>query len=78
ESYIGEINVAPGDSPYEPGYGLVDMFANYKFDNGLELSANVSNLFDKSYSPALSTAPGGNPIDTGRGRTFFVTAKAKF
>lgn len=78
ESYIGEINVAPGDSPYEPSYGLVDLFADYKFDNGLELSANVSNLFDKSYSPALSTAPGGDPIDTGRGRTFFVTAKAKF
>lgn len=78
ESYIGEINVAPGDSPYEPGYGLVDLFANYKFDNGLEFSANVANLFDKSYSPALSTAPGGNPIDTGRGRTFFVTAKATF
>jgi hemoglobin/transferrin/lactoferrin receptor protein len=78
ESYIGEINVAPGDSPYEPGYGLVDLFANYKFDNGLELSANVSNLFNKSYSPALSTAPGGNPIDTGRGRTIFLTAKARF
>lgn len=78
ESYIGEINVAPGDSPYEPSYGLVDLFANYKFDNGLEISANVSNLLDKSYSPALSTPPGGSPIETGRGRTFFLTAKATF
>ena len=78
KSYVGEVNVAPGASPYEPGYGLVDLFANYKFENGLELSANVSNVFDKSYSPALSTPPGGTTVETGRGRTFFITAKANF
>ncbi len=78
ESYVGEVNVGPGQSPYEPGYGLVDLFANYKFENGIELSANVSNVFDNSYTPALSTPPGGSTVDTGRGRTFFITAKAKF
>lgn len=78
ESYIGEVNAAPGQRPFEPGYGLVDLFANYRFRNGLELSANVVNVFDETYTPALSTPPGGSAIDTGRGRTFLVTAKATF
>lgn len=78
ESYVGEDNVGPGVSPYEPGYELVDLFANYKFENGIELSANVSNVFDTAYTPALSTPPGGSSVETGRGRTFFLTAKAVF
>lgn len=80
KSYIGEINDYFGRGAYEPGYELVDLFANYKFDSGFEISANVSNLFNKSYSPALSTSPNpyGPPETTGRGRTFFVTAKATF
>lgn len=78
ESYVGTVNVGAGVSPYEPGYELVDLFANYKFDSGLEISANVANLFDKAYTPALSTPPGGSAIETGRGRTFFLTAKATF
>ncbi|ODT15230.1 MAG: hemin receptor [Kaistia sp. SCN 65-12] len=60
-------------------YTLVDAFANYKFDNGLDLSANVSNLFDKTYTPAssnISGAPAG--LDSGRGRTFLLTAKMQF
>ena len=78
KSYVGEINVAAGDDPHEKGYATVDLFANYLFDNGFELNANVTNLFDRSYTPALSTSPGSAGIDTGRGRTFLVTAKARF
>lgn len=78
ESYVGEPNVGPGEDPHEPGYGLVDLFANYRLKNGLELSANVVNLFDETYTPALSTPPGGSSVDTGRGRTFLFTAKATF
>jgi hemoglobin/transferrin/lactoferrin receptor protein len=77
ESYIGEVNVAPGQSPYQDGYELVDIFTNYKFQNGLELTASVLNVFDKEYTPALSTSP-SITVDTGRGRTFLVTAKATF
>ncbi|URK87288.1 TonB-dependent receptor [Rhizobium sp. RCAM05350] len=77
ESYIGEINVAPGQSPYQDGYELVDIFTNYKFKNGFELTASVLNVFDKEYTPALSTSP-SITVDTGRGRTFLVTAKATF
>lgn len=79
ESYIGDINVTPPASPYEPGYNLVDLFANYEFENAFELGATVSNLFNTVYTPVLST-PGSNPATTptGRGRTFQVTAKATF
>ncbi|BCP55988.1 hemin receptor [Kaistia sp. 32K] len=59
-------------------YTLVDAFANYKFDNGLDLSANVTNLFDKTYEPALSGNTGSALKDTGRGRTFLLTAKMQF
>ncbi|WP_428425617.1 TonB-dependent receptor domain-containing protein [Pararhizobium sp.] len=77
KSYIGEVNVAPGQSPYQDGYELVDIFTNYKFKNGFELTASVLNVFDKEYTPALSTSP-SITVDTGRGRTFLVTAKATF
>ena len=59
------------------GYGVVDLFANYQWENGLELTASVTNVFDKTYTPASSTIQ-STTIDTGRGRTFMVTAKARF
>lgn len=73
-AFVGEINRTP---PNVPGYGLVDLFANYKFENGFQVTATVTNLFDKTYTPSSSTIA-GSTIDTGRGRTFLVTAKAKF
>ncbi|MBP2233722.1 hemoglobin/transferrin/lactoferrin receptor protein [Sinorhizobium kostiense] len=76
-AFIGDVNVSPPASAFVNGYGLVDLFANYKFENGLELTGSVTNLFDKAYTPASSTIA-GNTVDTGRGRTFLVTAKAKF
>ena len=94
ESYIGAINAgtpaqrAPYGSPYMPGYTLVDFFSSYKFDQGIELGFNVNNVFDEVYTPALSTTftegtkcYGSNQvgcIDSGIGRTFFLTAKAQF
>ena len=79
--------------PFMPGYTLVDLFTSYRFDNGFELGATVVNLFDVDYTPALTTpiVPFGpatptncfgsnlpNCSDYGRGRTFLLTAKAKF
>jgi hemoglobin/transferrin/lactoferrin receptor protein len=91
ESYIGAVNVGPVSpygSPYMPGYTLVDFFSSYKFDQGVELGFNVNNVFDEVYTPALSTTfsegtkcYGSNQvgcIDSGIGRTFFLTAKAQF
>lgn len=76
QSYIGDVNAGSG-SAYKPGYSLVDIFSNYKFENGFEVTASVTNVFDKAYTPASSTIA-GSTIDTGRGRTFMLTAKAKF
>ncbi len=77
-SYVGEVNVPASQSPYEPGYGLVDLFANWTFNDAFELRGNVSNLTDKAYTPALSTPAGGTDIETGRGRTWSLTAKLRF
>jgi hemoglobin/transferrin/lactoferrin receptor protein len=77
-AYQGTINVPAGTSPYTPGYQLVDLFANYKLQNGVELGANIANVFDVAYTPALSTPGTTAGIPTGRGRTFELTAKASF
>lgn len=87
EAFVGLVN-NPTD-PYTDGYTLVDVFSSYKFDNGLQLGATVTNVFDVTYTPATSTPPssscgsfipGACPPgpDTGRGRTFLLTAKAQF
>ncbi len=76
-SFIGEENAYAGD-PWEPGYALVDLFAHWAFDNGLSLRANVSNLADTAYTPALSTPAGGTSVDTGRGRSLTFSARYAF
>jgi len=80
-NYVGETQ--GGEALFGPqadwaAYTLVDAFANYKFDNGLDLSANITNLFDKAYTPALSNIASAPAMDTGRGRTFLLTAKMQF
>ena len=80
-SYVGETRGGAGffgtQAADWDAYTLVDAFANYTFDNGLDLSANVTNLFDKAYTPASSNISGFTG-DTGRGRTFLLTAKMQF
>jgi hemoglobin/transferrin/lactoferrin receptor protein len=89
KSDVGAINVGGFyASRYMPGYTLVDFFSTYKVTDNLELGFNINNLFDKNYTEALTTAffegpncygsnlPGCN--DTGMGRTFYLTAKARF
>jgi hemoglobin/transferrin/lactoferrin receptor protein len=91
ESYVGQVNVgAFYTAPYMPAYTVVDLFSSYKFNEGLTTSINVDNLFDESYTPALSTTQGfpGSPTcfgsnapgcnTTGMGRTVYFTARAQF
>jgi len=68
---------APSGESIE-GYTVLDLFGNYKLDNGIELGVNISNVFDAEYTPALSYTPSSGGIDTGRGRTIEFTAKATF
>ncbi len=53
-------------------YGLVDIFATYKFNENVDLSFKVTNLFDKTYTPSLSTS------GSGQGRTFVVATQFQF
>jgi hemoglobin/transferrin/lactoferrin receptor protein len=87
EAFIGLVN-NPID-PYTDGYTIVDLFSSYKFDSGFELGGTVTNVFDAAYTPATSTPPSSSCVpfpptvcpatpDTGRGRTFLLTAKAQF
>jgi len=76
-AFIGNENAWMG-APWEPGYHLTDIFANYRFDSGLELRVNVSNVGDTTYNPVLSTAPGGAVAKAGRGRTANVQVRFNF
>jgi hemoglobin/transferrin/lactoferrin receptor protein len=64
---VGYTGVTQSDS-----YGLVDVFANYKFTDNVDLTLKVNNLFDKSYTPFLSTS------GSGQGRTFLVATQFQF
>lgn len=61
-----------GVSRDDESYGLVDIFANYKFTDNVDLTLKVNNLFDKSYTPFLSTS------GSGQGRTFLVATQFQF
>jgi len=76
-AFIGEDNAWMGP-PWEPGYDLTDIFANYRFDSGVELRLNVTNLGDTAYNPVLSTAPSGTVAKAGRGRTANVSVRFDF
>ncbi|WP_244534703.1 TonB-dependent receptor [Hyphomicrobium sp. CS1GBMeth3] len=79
EAYIGEINVAPGAHPFTDGYELLDLYASYKTDYNTTLGVTVTNVFDRAYTPELSTgASGGFTGDTGRGRTALFTLRSQF
>ena len=93
-SYFSESDVGANNvggfyaSQFMPAYTLVDFFSSYKVTENFQVDFNINNLFNKDYTDALTTAffdgpncygsnlPGCN--DTGMGRTFFVTAKARF
>jgi len=80
KSQKGDVNVSAGDPLFYDGYTTYDLFSSYKVTNDFDVSLTVSNLTDVAYTPALSAVgTGANaPEDTGRGRTFLLTSKAKF
>ncbi|MFD1704251.1 TonB-dependent receptor domain-containing protein [Methylopila henanensis] len=59
---------ARGGDPYR----LVDVYASYAHSENLTVSGKVSNLFDKQYTPFLSTT------GAGQGRTFYLTTQLRF
>jgi hemoglobin/transferrin/lactoferrin receptor protein len=55
-----------------PSYDLVDFYAAYKINKNADISFKVTNLFDKEYTPALSS------YGSGQGRTFVVATQFQF
>jgi len=73
--YVGKRLGETGTNFYLPDYALVKVFASYKATDHIRISADVNNLFDKTYYPAsysrLWVAP-GSP------RTFTVRVGYEF
>ncbi len=69
-----ETGSVAADAPFS-GYGVHDIFANWKPQDGLlkdfEVRASVENIFDKRYQPNLA----GDPA---RGRTFKLSMNKQF
>jgi hemoglobin/transferrin/lactoferrin receptor protein len=70
-------NGDPND-PYNDGYELLDLFANYEVAADVDVGLTVSNVFDRAYTPALTTPSTDFTGELGRGRTFLVTTRAQF
>ena len=81
KSYNGA-DVVPtnGDpsNPYNDAYELLDLFANYEMTKDIDVGLTISNVFDRAYTPALTTPATNFTGELGRGRTFLVTTKAQF
>lgn len=77
-TFVSQTDIGGGN--FEESYSLADFFSTYEAYEGLDLGLTVTNLFDRAYTPALSTVPTGNPagLETGRGRTFLLTTRAQF
>jgi hemoglobin/transferrin/lactoferrin receptor protein len=76
-TYVSQTDLGSGN--IQESYTIADVFTTYEAHQGLSLGLTVENVFDKSYTPALSTVPTGNTgVDTGRGRTFILSTRAQF
>ncbi len=77
-TFVSQTNLGPGN--VEAAYSLADFFSTYQATDSLNVGVTVENLFDRAYTPSLSTVPTGAPanLDTGRGRTFLLTTRAQF
>jgi len=70
-------NGDPND-PYNDGYALLDLYATYTTDFNTTLGVTVTNVFDETYTPEISTGASGFTGDTGRGRTALFTIRSQF
>lgn len=52
ELFSGQPDSPAGENYKVPGYGVVDLFANYSFTDNLKARLNVGNILDKDYYTA--------------------------
>lgn len=82
--YVQELNPATGlyDGPYYqyqfrlPGYAIWSLRAEYDVSDQFSISANLNNLFDKSYYVTIGSTGYGNFY--GDPRNFLVSLRGKF
>ncbi len=82
--YVQELNPATGlyDGPYYqyqfrlPGYAIWSLRAEYDVSDQFSISANLNNLFDKSYYVTIGSPGYGNFY--GDPRNFLVSLRGKF
>jgi iron complex outermembrane recepter protein len=73
--YVGKRLGETGTNFYLPDYTLVKVFASYKATDHIRISADVNNLFDKTYYPASYSRLWVQP---GAPRTFTVRVGYEF
>jgi hemoglobin/transferrin/lactoferrin receptor protein len=84
DAFIGVLNATDPAHPFTAGYAIVDLYTTYKVSENVTLGANLNNLFDVGYTPALSSPPtvnctlAGVTCNTGLGRTVLFTVKTSF
>ena len=82
--YLGNVDEGnPGDKNSVPhsAVSYFDLFARYSFTNKVELSAGVTNLFDKQPPTILTGFTGTNTDNTtydGIGRRYFISTRVQF
>ncbi len=84
EGFIGTPNIVTPGVTTAAGYAVYDLFSTYKINENFTVGANVNNIFDKSYTPNLSSPPTvtcpppTTLCNTGIGRTVVFTLKTQF
>ena len=73
--YFGDSFASSDDTVRLPGFVRFDAAVYAKIDENWSAQLNVENIFDKGY---WASADGNNNISPGQGRTFRLSAKAKF
>ena len=64
-----------------PGYGVVDLYADYQISAGWRISAGVENIFDKTYRlhESRDDVFDPNPVQVNEpGRQFWLTLRGEF
>ena len=74
---IGEITRTSRSRPkdpaiVDPGFNLVNVFANWQIDDHTRLDFGIDNVFDKSYTDPQSSWSTTAATEQGKGRTFKI------
>ena len=81
KSYIPGVGFAGPDIPFnviEPGYVLVDLFAQYRLNKNWSATLNVNNIFDKKYYQTVTSNNPGAGNWYGAPRNFLLSMQYSY